>query len=133
MVTQGSKVAPCGHLKGMWGTWPVVVPCAPASGALMRAAPGPPLGLGCSSLPTEATHMMQCLYPLLMVPGTKCLWWTMGCMITAPVNVSLQLNQHSTPGMSTQKFGPWAHKYGTVIHGPHEALEMSGILNIKEG
>ena len=101
--------------------------------ALMQATSRPPLGLGCSSSSAEAAHVMQCLHPLFMIPGAQCLWRAMSHVLMAPVDVSLQLRQHGAPGLGTQKFRPRAHQQGTVVNGPGQALEMSGILGVKEG
>ena len=102
-------------------------------GTLTPATSGPPLESECSSSPAEATHMVQCFYPLLMVPGILHMWWAMGCIIMAPVDVSLQPSQHCAPRAITQKFGPWAHQQCAIIHCPREALEMLGVLHIKQG
>ena len=50
----------------------------------------------------------------------------------SPVDVSLPC-QHSAPGLGVQKFGPWAHQQGTIVNGPGQALEMLGVLGVKEG
>ena len=102
-------------------------------GALMQAALRPSLGLGCSSLPAQAAHAMQCLHPLLMIQGTQRLWRAMGCIIAAPINVSLEPRQHGAPGPGAQTFGLWAHQQGAVIDGPGQTLKMSSILDVKEG
>ena len=101
--------------------------------ASMQATLRPPPGLGCSSLSAEAAHTTQCLHPFFMIPGTQCLSWAMSSILMVPVDVSLQPHQHGAPGLGAQKFGPQAHQQGAIVNGPGQALEMSGILGVKEG
>ena len=101
--------------------------------ASTQATSRPPPGSGCSSSSIQATHVMQCLHPFIMIPGMQCLWRAMTNVLVAPVDVSLQPHQHGAPGLGAQKFGPLAHQQGAIINGLGQVLEMSGILSVKEG
>ena len=115
----------------------IPVPLGWCLGAALRAAPGSPPGPGCS--PFAAPHgaepapSTQYLNPLLAVPGGQCVWWAMGHILMAPVNVLVQASQHRTPRAFPWKFGPPAHQQCHIIDCPHEVLEMAGVIHIQRG
>ena len=114
----------------------IPVPLGQCLGATLRAAPGSPWP-GCSPPATlcgaEPAPSMQCLNPLLAVPGGQCVWWAMGRILTAPVDVLVQASQHRTPRAIPWKFGLPTHQQHPIIDCPHEVLEMAGVVHIQQG
>ena len=61
------------------------------------------------------------------------MWWAMGCIIAAPVDMLMQTSQHRTPRMVPWKFGPHAHQQRAIIDCPCKVLEMVSIIHIQQG
>ena len=112
------------------------IPVGQCLGVALRAAPGSPPGPGCSSLATpcgaEPAFSTQCLNPLLAVPGGQRVWWAMGHILPAPVDVPVQASQHHTPWAVFWKFWLLTHQQCPIIDCPHEVLKMAGIIHIQQ-
>ena len=61
------------------------------------------------------------------------MWWAMGHIIAALVDMLMQASQHCTPRTVSWKFGPCAHQQCTIIDCPHEALEMMSVIHVQQG
>ena len=61
------------------------------------------------------------------------MWWAMGHIIAAPVDMLMQPGQHCTPRMVSWKFGMHAHQQCAIVDCPCEAIEMTSIIHIQQG
>ena len=113
------------------------IPMGRCLGVALRAAPGSPPGPGCSLLAipcqAEPAFLMQHLNPLLAVPGGQRVWWAMGHILTAPVDVPVQAGQHRTPRAVSSKLGPLAYLQCPIVDCPWEVLKMAAIIHIQQG
>ena len=61
------------------------------------------------------------------------MWWAMGHILVAPVDVLVQASQHRTPRAVPWKFGSPTHQQCPIIDCPHEVLEMADVIHIQQG
>ena len=61
------------------------------------------------------------------------MWWAMGRIIAAPVDMLMQPSQHCTPRTVSWKFGLQAHQQCAIIDHPHEVLKMMHVIHIQQG
>ena len=61
------------------------------------------------------------------------MWWAIGHVITAPVDVLMQASQHHTPRMVPWKFGPCTHQQCAIVDCPRKAVKMASIIHIQQG
>ena len=115
----------------------IPIPLGQCLGVVSRAAPGSPPGPGCSLLATphgaQPAFSMQHLNPLLAVPRGQRVWWAMGHILMAPVDVPVQAGQHRTPWVASWKFWLPTHQQCPIIDCPHKVLEVAGVIYIQQG
>ena len=130
-------MAPRWHGRGQAAGVSAPIPMGRYLGVVSRAAPGSPPGPGCSLLATpcqaEPAFLMQHLNPLLAVPGGQHVWWAMGHIIMAPVDVPVQASQHCPPWVVSWKLGPLAYLQCPIIDCPCKVLEMAAVIHIQQG
>ena len=61
------------------------------------------------------------------------MWWAMGRIITAPVDMLMQPSQHRTPRMISWKFGLQAHQQHAIIDFPCKVHEVMSIIHVQQG
>ena len=60
------------------------------------------------------------------------MWWAMGCIIVAPVNMPVQASQHCTPRVVSWKFRLPAHQQRAIVDCPCELLEMVSVIHVQQ-
>ena len=61
------------------------------------------------------------------------MWWAMGHIIAAPVDMLVQASQHCSPRAVSWKFRPPAHQQRAIVDCPHEVLKMVSIVHVQQG